>query len=44
MKKKDWLKETSFYEEEGLTYREKNLWRRRDDLKRRGLYDEKGLT
>ena len=56
MEKKGWLKEMSFYEEEGLTYREEFLWRRRVDLKRRvfmkkkgwlkekSFYEEEGLT
>ena len=46
MKKKGWLKEKSLYEEEGLTYREEFLWRRRADLQKRGLHEEEeeGLT
>ena len=42
MKKKGWLKEMSFYEEEGLTYREEFLWRRRADLQRRDFMKKKG--
>ena len=42
MKKKGRLEEKCVYEEEGLTWREEFLWRRRVDFKR-SFFEEEGL-